>query len=470
MNKIPEILQPEVLQDLTIIRLEAEQVKRLIAIKIDFEGNLVQIASEENGEGKSTALDCIWWALEGAKNIQDKPIRKGSKEALIRVTLGTGKEVKIIVSREFKINKKGETTTKLTLSNPDGSDYISHLGAQELLDTFKSALTFDPLKFAGMTSKEQFDALRSFVPEIDFEAITKANEADYELRKVVNRDAKNARIKGDAIIIPHTIHNGQLVDEQKLTEDLENAATFNSDINERAANRKALVDEADNKIKKSKDKTIDAILKIKKLKQEIIDIDELAQSESIQLLKEAEELKIKLSKLAPLPEPIAIQETSKKLTEAREINKAIALQEEHDQYIALATKLEDKSEEITQRIESREEKKREAISKAKIPVQNLSFGEDCVLLDGQPFEQASDSQRAVASMEIGIAQNAALRLIIIRQGSLMSEKTKKSVFEIAKNNKFLVIMETVGTTSKVGNMVVIEDGRIAKTNKKQEEL
>lgn len=463
--------QQEELKDLRIINLEAEQIKRLIAVDIDFKGNLVQIASEENGEGKSTALDCIWWALEGAKNIQDKPIRKGSKEAHIRVTLGNNKEVKIIVTREFKLNKKGETTTKLILSNPDGSEYISHMGAQELLDTFKGALTFDPLKFATMDSKAQFDALRSFVPNLNFEAIAKANTDDYELRKTVNKDSKQARILADQIEVPDIINDGQIIDEDELTKDLENAATFNSDINERASNRKDLSDEANEKFEKSKQTTIDAINKINEIRKEaefkINQIEFQSKEISIQLLKESESIKIKLSELKPLPELIDIRETSKKLTEARKINEAIKLASEKLGYSDLAEKLELKSEEITKRMEKREEDKRLAISNAKIPVNNISFGDDCVLLDGQPFEQASDAQRAVASMEIGIAQNPTLKLIIIRQGSLMSERTKQIVFDIAKRNNFLVIMETVGTSSKIGNIVIIEDGRV---KKQREEL
>lgn len=67
-----------------IISLQAENVKRLTAVSITPDGNLVQI-SGRNGQGKTSVLDAIWWALEGAANIQAEPIRKGADEAQRKV-------------------------------------------------------------------------------------------------------------------------------------------------------------------------------------------------------------------------------------------------------------------------------------------------------------------------------------------------------------------------------------------------
>ena len=47
---------------LKIIQLSAENVKRLIAVEIKPDGNLVQITGK-NGQGKTSVLDSIWWAL-----------------------------------------------------------------------------------------------------------------------------------------------------------------------------------------------------------------------------------------------------------------------------------------------------------------------------------------------------------------------------------------------------------------------
>lgn len=78
-----------------IISLQAENVKRLTAVTITPDGNLVQITGK-NGQGKTSVLDAIWWALEGAANIQAEPIRKGAEEARIRLDLG-----EYVVTRTF---------------------------------------------------------------------------------------------------------------------------------------------------------------------------------------------------------------------------------------------------------------------------------------------------------------------------------------------------------------------------------
>lgn len=468
--KPSEILEPELLTDLRILSLEAENVKRITLAEVEFKDNLIQICSEDNGQGKTTLLDCIWWALEGAKNIQDKPIRKGQKEARIVVTLAQGKQTTIIVTREFKINKKQELTTKLILSNPDGSEYVTPMGSQELLNSFLTSLAFDPLKFATMDSKAQFDTLKTFVPTIDFKAITKANELDYETRKNINREAKAARIKAEEIEIPEGAEKLTLIDEKSLIADLEKSSTFNADIIERATNRKTLAKESDDKFEESKQITINSIKRIEELKSEIEKITKEAQQRSIELLKESQEIKTKLSGLKPLPDPIDIGMVSKQINEARENNKIVLLRNSQQTYRNNAESLEKESEAITKLMEKREEDKKTAIASAKIPVDNLSFGDDCVLLDGQPFEQASEAQKIFAGMQLTVAQNPLLKLVFIRQGSLMSEKTKMMILKFCKDHYFTCIMETVGVQSKVGNIVVIEDGQIVKAPKKQESL
>src|SRR3989304_7739112 len=78
-----------------ILKLTAENVKKLRAVEITPTGELVEITGR-NGAGKSSVLDAIWWALAGTKHIQAVPIRKGATKARIRLDLG-----ELIVERGF---------------------------------------------------------------------------------------------------------------------------------------------------------------------------------------------------------------------------------------------------------------------------------------------------------------------------------------------------------------------------------
>ena len=82
-----------------IVQLRAENVKRLIAVEITPEGNVIEITGK-NGAGKTSVLDSIWWALAGNRTHQAVPVRQGETEAVISLDLGD-----IKVRREFSVRK-----------------------------------------------------------------------------------------------------------------------------------------------------------------------------------------------------------------------------------------------------------------------------------------------------------------------------------------------------------------------------
>ena len=78
-----------------IVRLEAENVKRLVAVEIAPDGSLVVIGGK-NGAGKSSTLDSIAMALGGKDLVPEKPLRDGAEKGHVEVDLGD-----LIVRRTF---------------------------------------------------------------------------------------------------------------------------------------------------------------------------------------------------------------------------------------------------------------------------------------------------------------------------------------------------------------------------------
>lgn len=66
-----------------IVNLHVENVKGIKVVDITPPDDLVVI-SGNNGQGKSSILDAIYWALNGTSTIDEKPIRNGQNEGLIR--------------------------------------------------------------------------------------------------------------------------------------------------------------------------------------------------------------------------------------------------------------------------------------------------------------------------------------------------------------------------------------------------
>ena len=400
-----------------IIALQAENIKRIVAVQINPQGNIVEITGK-NGNGKTSILDSIWWALGGSKDIQKNPIRNGADTGSVRLDLD-----EIIVTRTFKRDEANGYTTRLTVENKEGVKFSS---PQAMLDKLLGDLCFDPLAFARASADEQFNKLRQFVPDVDFKAIDQANKADYDARTDLNRRAKEQRASASAIVTTAK-ETDKRISEDALIQEMQAATTFNNNIDIRNNNRLNMVRD----IKTKRD-------------------------EAARLTKEAEELQKKLDSAGALPAKKDVGDLNTAITTARETNKQVMLLENKKFHEKTALELEQKSAQMTNNIEVRNADKQAKIAAAKLPVEGISFGDGVVMLGGVPFEQASDAEQLRASIGIAMALNSKLRIVRVRDGSLLDEDSMKILAEMADKNDCQVWVERVDGSGKVG--FVIENG------------
>lgn len=424
-----------------IIQLTAENIKRLVAVEIRPDGHLVQIAGK-NGQGKTSVLDSIWWALAGAKHIQSAPIRKGANKARIRIDMG-----EIVVTRTFIRDKDDDGfTTKLeVVGSVKGSP-------QAMLDSLLDSLAFDPLKFARMDPAAQFDALKQFVPEVDFDKLAAANSIDMANRKEINRRAKDARVMADQIEVP-TNAPAEPVDESALVAELTNAGKHNADIQLRAERRRQTAEKVEQYRK-------DASRERERAAQLRREADD-AEQRAVELDAIAGDAEKKLTTAEALPAPIDVDQLQARIRAARETNVVVERRRKKQEYETLAETLETESRELTNRMTVRETQKLEAIATAQLPIPSLSFGESAgegvVLLNGVPFDQASDAEQLKASCALAMAGNPQLRVIRVRDGSLLDEDSLKLLAGMAEERDYQVWIERVGS----GNVgFVLEDGHV----------
>jgi energy-coupling factor transporter ATP-binding protein EcfA2 len=431
-----------------IISLTAENVKKLSVVEITPQGNLVQITGK-NGQGKSSVLDSISWALEGTEHIQAMPIRKGQKEGRIKLDLG-----EVIVRRTFKertietdgVERVDGYTTSVVVENTDGSRFPS---PQKLLDSFLGALAFDPLAFAQMEPKEQFETLKRFVPGVDFDAIEKANTADYQARTDVNRRAKEARSQAAGISVPANTP-AELVDEAALVASLEEAGRTNADIESRRGRRLA----AEYKAGQHRDEMAKHQSRAAELRKQADDEDRLALMDE----GSAMEIEAKLSAAPPLPAAVDTSAIRANIEMARQTNRAVADAKRKAEIETRAAALEGESKKLTKAMEKRETDKRAAIAAAKLPVAGIEFGDGTILMNGLPFDQASDAEKLRASVSIAMAMNPKLRVVRVRDGSLLDEDGLSLLAKMADEADCQVWLERVDSTGKVG--FVLENGAL----------
>ncbi|MBY0256927.1 AAA family ATPase [Methylobacterium sp.] len=424
-----------------IIELQAENVKRLRAVTISPEGNIVEI-SGRNGQGKTSVLDAIWWAVSGTTHIQAVPIRKGENEARIRLDLG---DLKVI--RTFRRREEGGHTTSLVVESADGARYQS---PQKMLDSLLSALSFDPLAFTRMDGKAQLETLKRFVPGVDFAAIEKASKADFDRRTEVNRTIRTLRSQAVSIEVPAGTP-AERIDDAALVAKLEEAGEFNTDLERRRIRREQAEDEV-----AAQEASIETLrARAKQLRH---DADE-ADAEADKINARMVVTRGKLADAEALPEPIDTLDLRQRIADAGRINAAVAQREQRERIEKQVQAAETEAAALTKAIEDRATQKREAIAKADLPVPGIGFGEDEILLNEVPFDQASSAEQLRTSVAIAIAANPKLRVIRIQDGSLLDEEAMRILAEMAQAADYQVWIERVGAGSTVG--IVIEDGAVA---------
>lgn len=415
-----------------IIRLEAENFKRLKAVAITPTGNVVEVTGD-NGEGKSSTLDAIWAALGGKKAEPAKPIRTGETSASIVLDLGKYK-----VTKRFR--PKGDSyTSDLIVESAEGASFSS---PQNMLNALVGEMCFDPLAFTHLKPEEQLVALRRFVPDVDFAQLEGLNKTDYDKRTDINRRAKDLR--SQAAVLPAASATApSRVDVAALEQKLADAARVNSDLATRKANREA-----------AEGKVTDALETAKRLRNQIaILTEELDVADTF-----AKTMRGQIDNAAPLTAPTDTAEVQAALATARQTNATVDRIEERKKLEDVAAGLEQQAAQLTINIDTRKEGASKAVAAAAMPVKGITFGDGVVLLNGEPFEQSSMAEKIRTSVAIAAAMNPELRVARVMDGSLLDKKSWAILAEYADTHDLQIWVETVSQHGK--SAILIEDGGV----------
>lgn len=406
-----------------ITQLKAENVKRLKAVEITPDGSIVQI-SGRNGAGKTSVLDSIAYALGGKDTICDAPIRRGEEKAKIVCELDD-----LIVTRTFTA-----AGGALTVTNKEGAKYPS---PQAMLDKLVGKLSFDPLAFSRMNARQQADTLKSLVG-LDFSSIDNHRRAAFDQRTEFNRVVK--QLEGQiAGMVECSDVPAEEISVAELVNDLRDAEQVNATIDGVEREHSSQV------------QFLESIEKqIERLEKELADARKRAEHQrGIIGQTAAKLLTLRRYDVAPIQQKIA---------DADGVNSKVRATKARLKLIEqLATATAD-AQKLTLRITNLDAQKEAALSEANFPVSGLSFDDNGVLFNTVPFDQASSAEQLRISVAIGLAMNPKLRVILIRDGSLLDSESLQLVGEMAEAHDAQVWIERVSDSGGVG--IVIEDGMV----------
>jgi len=131
-----------------INKLEIENTKRVKAVKIEPTLNGLTVIGGKNGQGKTSILDSIAWALGGDRYRPSEPHREGS---VIPPNLH------MVMSNGLVVERKGKNSD-LKVIDPSGQK-----GGQQLLNEFVEQLALDLPKFIQSSNKEKASTLLQII-------------------------------------------------------------------------------------------------------------------------------------------------------------------------------------------------------------------------------------------------------------------------------------------------------------------
>lgn len=458
-----------------ILLLQIENFKCIKAFHAEFDANAsgeLVVLSGENGHGKSSCLDAILSAATG--QLPAEPLRHGAEDGTILM-----KTPDFVF--KIRLTQKGQY---FELSNPEGAVYKQ---PRTLLSKFYNAIGFDPLAFAMMKDGERTEALLRVCPvKIDLAVNAKEAKQLYDDRRDANREvdritkhlaslpeqkqpvqpmvsvvelntAKNKRLEA------HAIRGIDLNTElEKLREQEKGHVTKRQALKDAELALADLLTEHTTNAARITE--LQVLLEQAEIKQKQLTADlHTAQGKVVEasnvvavlpdLLPRANEIKAKLNEVCDTADIDAKIAAAEKINAAYEEARQAA-----NARTEAAGQLEDaqaEAKKLDDAYAAKLQEREDALKAAEFPVEGLTIDETgTVRLGGVPFGQASTAQKIKVGVALAAAASPTLRVVTVRDGSLLDTTSMAVLREMAAKHNLQVWVERVQDTSEGAIQIV----------------
>ena len=477
------------------MKISKLKIENLYGIEqLELDGKSIELTGT-NGSGKSSVLDSIRLAL--TNNSKRKyVIKNGEKEGRVLVKLDDG----TTIDRKKRTDKSDYKSIK----DENGNEINS---PETFLKDIFTPLQLEPVEFLNMSEQEQnrillnlidfkedktefikknFGELPSWVDYNNsiLEILSQIQSKEggyYQNREEINRNARNglAIIKDIAKDIPDNYdadkwRNYTLSDKyeelnkiKNYNEKIERSITYKNNYDNTVKGLKGELDSklnVINTLKQERKKTLETSIlelenKISLLKKDLENVDNeflidenKAQAEYDQeIAKLSENIKIANEWSAKEKQNTEIIENELKVAEEMKghLN-------EYDRMIDMQQKVENlnqQSEALTKKIELARNLPGEILKEANIPVKNLTVENGIPLVNGLPVNGLSEGEKLDLCVDITLAKENNLKLILIDGIERMSDINKQKIYEKCKQSGVQVISTR---TTNENSLTIIE--------------
>lgn len=408
-----------------ISSFEIENVKRVKAVALEPTENGLTVIGGRNGQGKTSVLDAIAWALGGDKFAPSAPHREGSTlPPHLKVTLSNG----IIVERSGK-------NSSLKVKDPEGKK-----GGQALLNKFIEAFALNLPKFMNANSKEKADTLLRVIGVGD-ELYTLENDEKrlYNERLAVGR-IKEQKAKFALEMPEYDDAPKELISATELIKKQQDILARNGE-NERKRQRfSQLEHDRDALLEKITKQQEELVL----LRQKYAELEHdcgLAQK-SVEALRDE-----------------STAELEQSINRIEEINRKVRANLDREKAEADAQMFADQYDALTREIEGLRLKKYNLLHSVKLPLEGLSVEGRELTYNGYKWDSMSGSEQMKVATAIIRRLNPDCGFVLLDKLEQMDKTTLREFSSWLEGEGLQAIATRVSSGDECS--IIIEDGRAA---------
>lgn len=419
-----------------IAKLELENVKRVKAVEIEPAANGLTVIGGKNGQGKTSVLDAIAWALGGEKYRPSSPQRDGSVlMPKLHIVLDNG----IVVDREGK-------NSALKVTDPSGKR-----AGQQLLDSFIEKLALDLPKFLSQTSKEKASTLLKVIGmDEEIKKLDNEENAAYNRRhaigQIADQKVKYADEMQDFPGVPmEPVSVSELIEQQQ-------AILLKNAENQKKRER---VKELESELNKSAEKAGEIQAKIYALQSELEDVVKKGKEISDDLViaaKSAEELRDE-----------STTELEESIRQIDDLNMKIRANLDKEKALQEAREIRAQYDALTKEINEIRQKRINLLNSANLPLPDLSVENGELIYKGKGWDCMSSSEQMMVSVAIIRALNPNCGFVLLDKMEQMDQDTLKEFDEWMTAEGLQGICTRVSTGEECE--IIIEDG-VSRSNRK----
>lgn len=400
-----------------INELLIENVKRVKAVQFEPSADGLTIIGGRNGQGKTSVLDAIAWALGGNNYKPSVPERDG---ALVPPNLH------IELSNGLIVERKGKNST-LKVTDPNGNK-----SGQQLLNEFVSTLALDLPKFINGSDKDKADSLLKIlgIGDVLAQLDVKENQL-YAQRTEVGRIADRKKKAADEMPMYPNVPK-EPVSATELIKQQQEILARNGE-NERKRQDAARY-------------------------EQILAEAQIAFDEAKAALQKAEQDCLTARKSAEDLHDESTAELEKNLAEIEALNIKIRANSTKEAAEVEANNLQQEYDGLTEQIESIREERNKLLDSAELPLPGLSVKDGKLIYNNMPWDGMSGSDQLKVATAIVRKLNPQCGFVLMDKLEQMDLETLQEFGAWLKQEGLQVIATRVSTGDECS--IIIEDGMV----------